>query len=108
MMNFQKMMQQAQDMQFKLQEMQEKLSDINVEGESGGGMVKVIMNCKGDLRGLAIDPSVISAGDKETLEDLVIAAVNNANEAKDDRIKSETQKMMESMGLPAGTKLPGV
>lgn len=108
MMNFQKMMQQAQEMQFKLQEMQEKLADINVDGEAGGGMVKVIMNCKGDLRGLAIDPSVINAGDKETLEDLVIAAVNNANEAKDARIKSETQKMMEGMGLPPGTKLPGV
>lgn len=106
MMNFQKMMQQAQDMQNKLQEMQEKLSDIDVEAESGGGMVKVIMNCKGDLRGLSVDPSVMD--DKDTMEDLIIAAVNNANAVKDDKIKEETQKMMESMGLPAGTQLPGV
>ncbi len=107
MMNFQKMMQQAQEMQFKLQEMQEKLADIDVEGESGGGMVKVVMSCKGDVKSLNIDVSVISAEDKETMEDLIVAAINNANNVKDERIKEETQSMMKDMGLPSDMKLPG-
>lgn len=107
MMNFQKMMQQAQQMQFKLQEMQEKLGDIEVDGEAGGGMVKARMTCKGELIGLEIDPAVVSIDDKETMEDLIVAAVNNANAAKEDRVKAETQAMMESLGLPAGTQLPG-
>ncbi|MCD8498192.1 MAG: YbaB/EbfC family nucleoid-associated protein [Alphaproteobacteria bacterium] len=104
MLNFQKMMQQAQQMQFKLQEMQEKLADIEVEGQAGGGLVKVRMTCKGDVTALEIDPSIM--GDKETLEDLVIAAVNNANEAKETKIKDETAQMMQSMGLPPGAQLP--
>lgn len=104
MLNFQKMMQQAQQMQFKLQEMQEKLADIEVEGQSGGGLVKVRMNCRGDMTGLEIDPSIL--GDKETAEDLIIAAVNSANAAKEAKIKDETAQMMQSMGLPAGAQLP--
>jgi hypothetical protein len=104
MLNFQKMMQQAQQMQFKLQEMQEKLADIEVEGQSGAGLVSVRMNCKGEVLSLNIDPSLLA--EKETLEDLVIAAVNNANMAKEDRIKQETSDMMQSMGLPAGAQLP--
>ena len=104
MLNFQKMMQQAQQMQFKLQEMQEKLVDIEVEGASGGGLVKVRMNCKGDVLALDIDASLL--GDKDTLEDLVIAAFNNVNAAKEERIKQETADMMQSMGLPAGGQLP--
>lgn len=105
MMNFQKMMQQAQQMQFKLQEMQEKLSDIEVEGSAGGGLVKARMTCKGMMLGMEIDPSLIG-GDKETLEDLVVAAINNANDAKDERVKAETQAMMKAMGLPEGAQLP--
>ena len=104
MMNFQKMMQQAQNMQFKLQEMQEKLGEIQVEGESGGGLVKVVMTCKGDTISLSIDPSLMD--DKETMEDLVVAAFNNAHGAKEERIKVETQDMMKDMGLPEGTQLP--
>lgn len=106
MMNFQKMMQQAQQMQFKLQEMQEKLGDIEVSGEAGGGLVKVRMTCKGEVLGVDISPSIISADDKETMEDLIIAALNHANTAKDERIKSETEGMMKALGLPAGTQLP--
>lgn len=106
MLNFKDMMQQAQQMQFKLQEMQEKLKDIEVEGESGAGMVKVTMSCGGEVKGINVDPSVVNADDKETLEDLIVAAINNANQAKDERIKTETQSMMEGMGLPADTKLP--
>ena len=108
MMNFKNMMQQAQQMQFKLQEMQEKLKDIYVDAEAGGGMVKVTMSCAGVVQSVSIDPSVISADDKETLEDLVVAAMNNAHEAKEERIQEETKAMMEELGLPPGTQLPGV
>ena len=108
MMNFKEMMQQAQQMQFKLQEMQEKLKDIDVEGEAGGGMVRVKMSCAGVVRSVTIDPAVIRADDKDTLEDLVVAAHNSANDAKEARIKRETEEMMGGLGLPPGTQLPGV
>lgn len=106
MMNFKNMMQQAQQMQFKLQEMQEKLKDIIVQGEAGAGMVKVEMACSGEVKAIDVDPAVISADDKETMEDLIVAALNNAFDAKEAKIKEETNAMMEGMGLPAGTKLP--
>lgn len=100
MFNFQKMMKQAQDMQFKLQEVQEKLKDIEVSGEAGGGLVKISTSCAGKVLSVQIDPSLLN-GEKETLEDLVVAAMNNVNLVKDERIKEETRKMMESLGLPA-------
>ncbi len=104
-MNFQQMMKQAQEMQQKIQEMQEKLNDIEIEGESGGGLVKVVMACSGRVVRIDIDDSLIG-GDKETLEDLIIAAVNKANETKDRKIKDETKGMMEGLGLPADMNLP--
>ena len=104
-MNFQQMMKQAQDMQLKIQQMQQKLMDVEVQGESGGGMVKVIMTCSGKLNRITIDSSIMN-GDKETLEDLIVAAVNKATEAKDERIKSETKSMMESLGLPGDMNIP--
>ncbi|MBK6896071.1 MAG: YbaB/EbfC family nucleoid-associated protein [Alphaproteobacteria bacterium] len=104
-MNFQQMMKQAQDMQLKIQQMQQKLTDVEVQGESGGGMVKVVMTCSGKLNRITIDSSLMN-GDKETLEDLIVAAVNKATEAKDERIKSETKSMMESLGLPGDMNLP--
>jgi len=108
MMNFQKMMQQAQQMQFKMQEMQEKLGDIEVEGDSGGGLVKVRITCKGEILSIDIDPGIITPDDKETMEDLIVAALNNANAAKDERVKAETEAMMKELGLPAGAQLPGM
>jgi DNA-binding YbaB/EbfC family protein len=106
MINVQKMMQQAQMVQQKLQEMQEKFRDLYVTGESGGGLVKVTMNCVGDVQNIAIDPSVIDPSDRETLEDLIVAAMNNAADAKETRIQSETAAMMQELGLPEGTDLP--
>jgi DNA-binding YbaB/EbfC family protein len=106
MMNIQKMMQQAQQMQFKLQELQEKFKDVEVQAEAGGGAVKVTMTCAGEVTALTISPELFGAGDKDMLEDLVIAGVNAAVQAKDARIQTETQKMMRDLGLPADTKLP--
>lgn len=102
--NFKDMMQQAQQMQFKLAELQEKFKDIYVEGEAGAGMVKVTMSCAGKIQSIDIDPSVM--GDKETLEDLIVAALNNANAAKEERVKSETEEMMGGFNLPPGMNLP--
>lgn len=104
MMNIQKMMQQAQAMQQKLGEMQEMFKDILVAGESGGGAVKVTMTCDGRVKTLDVDASV--EDDKETRNDLIVAAINNATEAKEARIQEETQKAMDGMGLPPSTKLP--
>jgi hypothetical protein len=109
MIDFKKMMAQAQQVQSKLAQMQEKFKDLLVEGESGGGMVKVTMSCSGVVKAIDIDPSLISIEDKETLEDLVIAAVNNAGEAKDRRVQEEGQKLMQESGIDpnmAGGALP--
>ncbi len=80
--------------------MQEKLKDIEVQAEAGGGLVKVTSTCAGTITKVDIDESLMTS-DKETLEDLIIAAMNNVNEVKDERIKKETSAMMESLGLPA-------
>lgn len=105
-MDFQKMMQQAQQVQTKLQELQAELAGIEVIGESGGGLVRLAMTCDGMAQGIAIDPSIIKVEDTETMEDLIVAAINNAAEAKDSKIQQETQGLMKEMGLPEGTKLP--
>ena len=76
--NFGQMMKQAQEMQARMAEMQERLSSVEVTGSSGAGMVTVTMSAKGEARGLSIDPSLIKEDEKEVLEDLIIAAVNDA------------------------------
>jgi len=97
MFDMKKMMEQAQQVQFKLQELQEKFKEIFVEGEAGGGMVKVTMSCAGVVKSIAIDETLMT--DKETLEDLVTAAVNKANDAKEARVQKESQSMMAQSGL---------
>ena len=101
-MDIQKMMQQAQDVQFKLQELQEKMKDVNVEAEAGGGLVKVVLSCAGVIQSLNIHESLLVADEKETTEDLIIAAMNNAGEARDRKVQEETQAMMKGLGLPEG------
>lgn len=105
-MNIQKMMQQAKQMQDKMAEMQDKLGEIEVEGQSGGGLVKVVMTCKSEVRKIDIDPSILVASEKEVTEDLIKAALNDAKSKADDKLADETQKMMGDLGLPAGMQLP--
>ena len=105
-MDIAKMMQQAKVMQDKMQEMQEKLADVEVEGQAGGGLAKVVITCKGVCQSVTIDDSVIQDGDKEVLEDLVKAAVNDAKAQADKTLAEETQKMMTELGIPPGTQLP--
>ena len=78
MTNIGNMMKQAQQLQKKMSEAQEKLKSIEVEGISGGGMVKVIVNAKGDIKKIDIDKSIIDPNEKEMIEDLILAAINDA------------------------------
>lgn len=104
--NLGSMMKQAQEMQTKLQEMQERLMETEMSGSSGVGMVTAIMNGKGELRGLTLDPSLFTEEDKEILEDLIVAAVNDAKTKVDAYTQEETQKAMGGLQLPPGVKLP--
>lgn len=105
-MNIQQMMKQAQVMQQRMQDMQARLGDLEVSGASGGGMVQVIMTCKGEVRNISISPDIINPSDKETLEDLVMAAINMARQSADQKMADETRKLMAEMGMPADMKLP--
>ena len=106
-MNIQDMMKQAKVMQTRMQEMQEKLGQTEVEGQAGGGLVKVVMTCRGEVRKIEIAQEA-QAGDREMLEDLVMAAVNLARDNADNTLATETRKMMEELGLPTDMKLPGM
>ncbi len=106
MFNIQKMMQQARQVQDKLEEIQEKLKDIDVQGQSGDGLVQITMSCTNVAKTVSIDPSLIASGNKELLEDMIVAAINNAVEAKESRVKQETKKMTDSLGIDENTKFP--
>jgi DNA-binding YbaB/EbfC family protein len=101
-----KMMKAAQEMQGKMAEMQEGLERIVVTGESGAGLVKARATAKGELTGLDIDPSIFVASEKEVVEDLILAAIKDAQGKASDRAQSEMAKLTEGLGLPAGMKLP--
>ncbi|EAQ06908.1 hypothetical protein SKA53_15211 [Yoonia vestfoldensis SKA53] len=101
-----KMMKQAQDMQGKMAQMQEDLDHIMVEGVSGAGLVKATATAKGELKSLDIDPSIFNGEDKEVVEDLILAAIKDAQSKAAERSQQEMGKMAEAMGLPAGMKLP--
>ncbi len=101
-MNIAKMMQQAKAMQGKMQDMEAKMADMTVEGASGGGLVKITLTCKGKCRALDIDSSLVKVEEKEVLEDLVMAAINDARTKGEAKIAEETQKMVSDLGLPPG------
>jgi DNA-binding YbaB/EbfC family protein len=105
-MNIQQIMQQAQVMQKRMLELQDQLGNEEITGDAGGGLVKVTMTCRKSVRGIKIDPSVIDPADPEMLEDLITAACNDAETKADDRLSSETERMMAELGLPANFQLP--
>ena len=98
------LMKQAQQMQENMKKAQEQLAQIEVEGQSGAGMVKVTMTCGHDVRRVAIDASVMD--DKEMLEDLVAAAINDAMRRVEEVTKERMAGFTAGMNLPAGMKLP--
>ena len=100
------MMKKAQEMQGKMAQMQDDLQSIVVTGESGAGLVKAVCSAKGDLKSLDIDPSIFNADDKEVVEDLILAAIKDAQTKAAERAQEEMAKLTEGMGLPADMKLP--
>lgn len=102
MFNMQQMMQKAQSVQKKMEALQKELGDVEVQGASGGGLVSVTITCKGVMRAIKIDPSLVNPAEKDMLEDLIMAACNDARTKADQKMADETQKAMAAMGLPPG------
>jgi nucleoid-associated protein EbfC len=103
--NIGQLMKQAQQMQENMRRMQEQLAALEVEGQSGAGMVKVQMTCKYEVKRVTIDPSLVG-DDREMLEDLVAAAFNDASHRVEAAIAEKMSGMTAGLGLPAGFKLP--
>ncbi len=106
MKNLGQMMKQAQEMQARMQEMQAALEAVEITGTAGGDMVRVTVSGKGEMRALSVDESLVVPGDKEVMEDLVVAAFNDARRKLDAHVQEETSKIMGGLQLPPGMKLP--
>ena len=98
-------MQQAQKMQADMQKAQEEMASLTVVGESGGGMVRITMSCKHQLRSIEIEDSLVG-DDKEMLEDLITAAFNDATRKVETMVQEKYSGMTAGMSLPPGMKLP--
>lgn len=101
-----KIMKQAQEMQGRMASVQERLDSIEVVGESGAGLVKVTSNAKGRITSLVIDEKILQPSEKEVVEDLILAAIADAQTKAEEKEKEEMASISESMGLPVGMKLP--
>ena len=106
MKDLSEMMKKAQELQSKLDEFQKELDVLEVLGQSGGGLVTVTLNGKGVMRRIAIDPSLLKPEEGEVLEDLIVAAHNDAKSKVEQRAAEQAQQMTGGMGLPPGFKLP--
>jgi DNA-binding YbaB/EbfC family protein len=100
------MMKKAQEMQVKLAQLQEELANRTVTGESGAGLVRATATAKGELTGLTIDPSIFVASEKEIAEDLILAAIKDAQARAARLTADEMARLTESFGIPPGMKLP--
>ncbi|HVQ62530.1 MAG TPA: YbaB/EbfC family nucleoid-associated protein [Burkholderiales bacterium] len=99
------LMRQAQQMQENMKKLQDELATMEVEGQSGAGMVRVSMTCRHDVKRVSIDPSLL-ADDKEMLEDLVAAAVNDAARKVEAAVQEKMGALAGGLGMPPGFKLP--
>ena len=106
MKNLGKMMQQVQQMQERMQRMQEELAETNVMGTAGGGMVSVTLSGKGEMKGVEIDDSLLKAEEKEILEDLIMAAYNDAKARMEALVAGKMKEATGGMELPPGMNLP--
>jgi hypothetical protein len=100
------MLKQAQELQSKMADIQAKLSDVELDGSAGGGMVTVTLNGKGDMRRVKIDPALADPNEVEILEDLLVAASNDAKAKVEAYVQEEMGKLTGGLNLPAGLKLP--
>lgn len=105
-MNVMQMMKQAQAMQGKMQDMQAKLAETEFTGTAGGGSVTITLTGKGQARAIKIDPTAVDPADVSMLEDLIVAAINDARAKSDATTQSEMQKLMGGLNLPPGLQLP--
>jgi DNA-binding YbaB/EbfC family protein len=105
-MDFMGMMKQAQAMQAKMAEAQAELESMLVDGESGGGLVKVTLTAKGELKSVRIDPSLLKADEKEILEDLIVSAHAQARAKADEAMAEKMKSITGGLQLPPGLKLP--
>lgn len=103
-----KIMKQAQEMQGKIAAAQESLEALMVTGEAGAGMVTCTANAKGELKGLTIDPSLFNPDDKEVVEDLILAAIKEAQTKASEAAQTEMAKATEGLPLPEGMSFPGL
>lgn len=104
-MDLMKMMKQAQEIQGRMQKMQQELASVEVEGQSGGGLVKVKLNGKLEARGLKIDPSLLKPEEAEILEDLIVAAFQDAKTKAEAVAQAKMQEATGGLALPPGLKL---
>jgi hypothetical protein len=100
------LMKQAQEMQAKMQEMQAELEHIEVEGHAGGGMVRVTLTAKGQMKGLAIDDQLLKADEKVILEDLIVVAHEDARKKAERLLEEKMKSLTGGLALPPGMKLP--
>jgi nucleoid-associated protein EbfC len=105
-MNVMAMMKQAQVMQAKMQDAQAKLAATEFLGQSGGGAVQITLTGKGEARKVQLDASVVNAADKEMLEDLIVAAINDAKSKGDAAQAAEMKNALGGLNLPPGLNLP--
>lgn len=105
-LDLEKIMEMAQNAQAELQKAQDNLDTVHVEGASGGGLVKISATAKGRILGVSIDDSLLVASDKSMLEDLIVAAFNDAKGKADVAASAEMQKMSAGLPLPPGFKMP--
>ena len=106
MKNLGALMKQAQQMQTKMAEIQAQLEIVEMTGMSGGGMVQITLNGKGDLKKIKIDKSVLDPNDSEVVEDLIVAAFNDARQKVQAHTEAEMHKLTGGLNLPGGMKLP--
>src|SRR5262245_53573045 len=105
MKDLMKMMKQAQEIQGRMQQMQEELAALQVEGQSGGGLVKVVLNGKMEARSVKLDPSLLKPEDAEMLEDLILAAFQDAKAKVEQVSQAKMQELTGGLPLPPGLKL---
>ncbi len=106
MKNLGQMMKQAQEMQAKMAELQEQLARTEFTGAAGGGMLQVTLNGKGEMRAVTIDPALVDPGEVEVLEDLIVAATNDAKAKAEAQVAEKMRELTGGLNLPPGFSLP--
>jgi DNA-binding YbaB/EbfC family protein len=106
MKNISNMLKEAQKLQQRMVEMQQRLAETEMTGQAGGGLVTVVLNGKGEMKKVRIDKSLVDPNEVEILEDLIVAATNDAKAKIEAHVAAEMQKMTGGLPLPPGMKLP--